>query len=118
MTSHSTSVARRSERTLLRPDRSGKAFPHPAIRALEQVRAHDVAIIDELGRMELASEAFRDAFATLLDRPVAVVAIVQSASHSFTNALRRRRDVETLRAATTNRNELPELLAALLRNAR
>jgi nucleoside-triphosphatase THEP1 len=70
------------------------------------------------GELELASEAFRDAFAALLDRPVAVVATVQSASHSFTDALKRRRDVETLRVATTNRNELPELLAALLRNAR
>jgi nucleoside-triphosphatase len=94
------------------------ALERLAIPALEQAGEHDVAIIDELGRMELASEAFRDAFAALLDRPVAVVATVQSASHPFTDALKRRRDVETLRVATTNRSELPELLAALLGNAR
>jgi nucleoside-triphosphatase len=89
-----------------------------AIPPLEQAGEHDVAIIDELGKMELASEAFRDAVAALLDRPVPVVATVQSAAHPFTDALKRRPDTETLRVATTNRNELPELLAALLRTAR
>jgi nucleoside-triphosphatase len=77
-----------------------------------------VAIIDELGKMELASDAFRDAVSALLGRPVPVVATVQSASHPFTNALKRRPDIETLRVTTTNRNGLPQLLAALLRSAR
>jgi nucleoside-triphosphatase len=89
-----------------------------AIPALEQAGEHGVVIIDELGKMELASDAFREAVSALLDRPVPVVATVQSTSHPFTNALKRRSDIETLRVATTNRNELPELLAALLRSAR
>jgi nucleoside-triphosphatase len=54
---------------------------------------HEVAIVDERGKMELASNAFREALAALLDRPVPVVATVQSASHAF----KRRDDVETLR---------------------
>ena len=93
-------------------------FERLAIPALEQTGEHHVVIIDELGKMELASEAFREAVSALLDRPVLVVATVQSASHPFTDVLKRRHDIETLRVATANRDELPELLAALLRSAR
>jgi nucleoside-triphosphatase len=46
------------------------------------------------------------------------VATVQSASHAFTDALKRRRDVETMRVTTANRDELPELLAARLKGDR
>jgi nucleoside-triphosphatase len=94
------------------------AFERVAIRALEEASEDDVAIIDELGKMELASDTFREAFAELLDRPVPVVATVQSASHPFTDALKRRRDVETMCVTTANRDELPELLAARLRSTR
>jgi nucleoside-triphosphatase len=94
------------------------AFERVAIPALEQAGEHEVAIIDELGKMELASDAFREALAELLDRPVPVVATVQSASHAFTDALKRRRDVETMRVTTANRDELPELLAARLKGDR
>jgi nucleoside-triphosphatase len=94
------------------------AFERLAIPALEQAGEHEVAIIDELGKMELASDAFREALAGLLDRPVPVVATVQSASHAFTDALKRRRDVETMRVTTANRDELPELLAARLKGDR
>jgi nucleoside-triphosphatase len=94
------------------------AFERLAIPALEDAGEDEVAIIDELGKMELASDAFREAFAELLDRLVPVVATVQSASHPFTDALKRRRDVETMRVTSANRDELPELLAARLRSAR
>jgi nucleoside-triphosphatase len=94
------------------------ALERLALPALEQADQYDVAIVDELGKMELASRPFRDAFSALLDRPVRVVATVQSASHPFTDALKRRRDIEILRVTAANRNELPELLAARLRSAR
>jgi nucleoside-triphosphatase len=94
------------------------AFERLAVPALERAGEDDVAIIDELGKMELASDAFRDAVSALLDRPVPVVATVQSASHPFTDALKRRPDIETMRVAIANRNELPELLAAALLSAR
>jgi nucleoside-triphosphatase len=88
-------------------------FERLAIPALD--RAGEVAIVDELGKMELASDAFREAFAALLDRHVAVIATVQSASHPFTDALKRRRDTETLRVTNADRDELPEQLAARVR---
>jgi nucleoside-triphosphatase len=94
------------------------AFERVAIPALEQAGKDEVAIIDELGKVELASDAFREAVAALLDRPVPVVATVQSASHAFTDALKRRRDVETMRVTAANRDGLPELLAARLKGDR
>jgi nucleoside-triphosphatase len=106
------------------PPRVGKygvdleAFERVALAALESPPADGVVVIDELGKMELASDAFRDAFAAVLDRPVPVVATVQSASHPFTDALKRRSDVETVRVTTANRDALPEALAALVRSAR
>ena len=89
-----------------------------AIPALEQAGENDIVIVDELGKMELASRPFQEAFSALLKRPVRVVATVQSSSHPFTDALKRRRDSETLRVTTANHTELPELLASRLRSAR
>jgi nucleoside-triphosphatase len=94
------------------------AFERLAIPALEKAGDDDVAIIDELGKMELASEAFQQAVSALLDRPVPVVATVQSGSHPLTDALKRRRDVETLRVTNRTRDELPDLLFERLRSAR
>jgi len=93
-------------------------FERLAIPALEQAKEHEVAIVDELGKMELASHAFRDALTALLDRPVPLVATVQSSAHPFTDVLKRRRHIETMRLTNANRDELPELLAARLTSDR
>jgi nucleoside-triphosphatase len=78
----------------------------------------DVVVLDELGKMELASEAFRDAVAALLERPVAVVATVHASPHPFTDALKRRASVELLRLTRSNRAELPAAVARRLSSAR
>jgi nucleoside-triphosphatase len=94
------------------------ALERRAIPALQEASEGEVAIVDELGKMELASLPFRDAFSALLERPVPVIATVQSAAHPFTDALKRRRDIETLRVTTATRDELPELLAARVGSVR
>jgi nucleoside-triphosphatase len=66
------------------------ALERLAIPALEEATEREIAIIDELGKMELASTPFRNAVCALLDRPVPVVATVQTARHPFTDALKRR----------------------------
>jgi nucleoside-triphosphatase len=71
-------------------------------------------LIDELGKMELASEAFRAAVSQLLEQPIALVATVHLARHPFTDALKRRPAVELVRLTMRNRDELPERLAARL----
>ena len=94
------------------------ALERLVIPALEEAGERDVVIVDELGKMELSSQTFREGIEALLDRPVPVVATVQSASHPMTDALERRRGIELLRVTTANRNELADLLAARLRTAR
>jgi nucleoside-triphosphatase len=94
------------------------ALERLAIPAMGEATDREVAIIDELGKMELASQPFRDAVSALLDRPVRVVATVQTARHPFTDALKRRPDIETMRLTTAIRDELPQLLAARLGSTR
>jgi len=91
------------------------AFEELAIPSLERADRGAVAIIDELGKMELASERFRVAVLELLERPVAVVATVLAGRHPFTDELKRRRDTEVVRVTAGNRDELPRELTERLR---
>ena len=56
-----------------------------------------VVLIDELGKMELFSASFREAVLRLFDSRWAIAAIVHSARHPLTDALKRRPDVEVVR---------------------
>jgi nucleoside-triphosphatase len=74
----------------------------------------DAILIDELGKMELALLAFRNAVADLLEGDTPVVATVHAFRHPFTDALKRRPDAEVVRLTRENRDELPRLLAQKL----
>jgi len=74
----------------------------------------DAILIDELGKMELASIAFRDAVAELVERDTPVVATVHAFRHLFTDALKARPDAEVVHLTRQNRDELPSLLAQKL----
>lgn len=87
-------------------------FERIALRALEG--DVDVVVIDELGKMELASAPFRGGVTALFDRDIAIVATVQAYGHAFTDALKRRPDVEVVRVTGANRRTLPGELAARL----
>jgi nucleoside-triphosphatase len=91
-----------------------QAFERVALPALAAPQPGWVVVVDELGKMELASAAFRDAVSVLWDRDVAVVATVQLHHHRFTDALKRRPDVQVLRVTEHSRDALPERLAARL----
>jgi nucleoside-triphosphatase len=93
-------------------------FERIALPALAAPQPDGVVVVDELGRMELASAAFRDAVLALLEQDVPVVATVQLHRHAFTDALKERRDVRVLRVNERSRDELPERLAAELRGER
>jgi nucleoside-triphosphatase len=89
-----------------------EAFERLALPALAGARAGDVVLVDELGKMELASEAFCSAVTELFEGPATIIATVQIARHPFTDALKTRSDVETIRVTTENRGELPAQLAS------
>jgi nucleoside-triphosphatase len=105
------------------PPRVGKygvdleAFERVALPALETPPHRSVVVIDELGKMELASERFRDAVSSLVDTQVDLVATVHVFRNPFTDELKRRPDVEHLEVTHANRNELPEELAGRLSRA-
>jgi nucleoside-triphosphatase len=100
------------------PPRVGKygvdlaTFEEVALPAVEATPKGGAAVIDELGKMELASKPFRAAAQALFDRPVPIVATAGLARHPLTDALRRRSDTEVLRITTRNRDRLPSELAA------
>jgi nucleoside-triphosphatase len=91
-----------------------QAFERIALPALAAPQPGGVVVVDELGKMELASAAFRDVVAVLWDQDVAVVATVQLHHHPFTDTLKRRPDVQVLRVTEHSRDVLPERLAARL----
>jgi nucleoside-triphosphatase len=95
------------------------AFERVALLALR--RAQDsggVVIIDELGRMELASAPFVEAVNTLLAGSLPVVATVHVYEHPVTDALKRRADIQRVAVTEANRDELPaQLFRQLMRSA-
>jgi nucleoside-triphosphatase len=90
------------------------AFERVALPALGQPRAESVVLIDELGKMELASKRFREAVVALFDQPVPIVATVHMSRHPTSDALKRRADVEKLRLTVSNRDGLAGELAERL----
>jgi nucleoside-triphosphatase len=91
-----------------------EAFERVALPDLERPRESGVVLIDELGKMELASKRFREAVAALFDDPVPIVATVQLGRHPLTDALKRRPDVNRIRLTAGNRDRLPGDIAERL----
>jgi nucleoside-triphosphatase len=86
------------------------AFERVALPALGDPGPGGVVVVDELGKMELASATFRVAVIDLFGRDVAVVSTVQLARHQFTDALKRRPDIRVVRVTEATRDALPERL--------
>jgi nucleoside-triphosphatase len=85
-----------------------------AIPSLRRPREDGVVIVDELGKMELASEPFQAAVRELFDSSVSIVATVQAGRYPFTDALKRRPDTQVLQVTRQNRDDLPNQLAGIL----
>jgi nucleoside-triphosphatase len=83
-----------------------------ALPALSGAEQDKLVLIDELGKMELASAPFRSRVSELLSGRIPVVATVQVARHPFTDALKR--EAEVIRVSHGNRDDLPGALAARL----
>jgi nucleoside-triphosphatase len=90
-------------------------FERIALPALAKPPARGVVVIDELGKMELASSRFRDAVSRLLDDAIDIVATVHDFRDPFTDELKQREDVERLRVTPATRVGLPQELVRRLR---
>ena len=91
-----------------------EAFERVALPELSRPRQGSIVLLDELGKMELASKRFREAVGELFEQPVPIVATVQISRHPLTDALKGRPDVETVRLTRANRDRLPGELAERL----
>ena len=66
-----------------------------------------IIIIDEIGKMELFSEAFKAATLAAIDDPTPVIATVMAQSHPWVDALKARPDVQLWEVTFENRDEMP-----------
>ena len=89
------------------------ALERLAIPAL-QASPRTLAVIDELGKMELASSTFRDAVEEVFESPAAIVATVHVFRHPFTDGLKARKDVERLQVTAANRDDLARVVVRKL----
>jgi nucleoside-triphosphatase len=83
-----------------------------AIPAMARARGRGgVVILDELGRMELASDAFVAALDELFDDDLPVLATIQAHTHPITDAIKARTDVQRVQVTPHNRAQLAPTLA-------
>ena len=105
------------------PPRVGKygvdldAFERVALPTLDAIPTDGVVVIDELGKMELASARFRESVLQLLDAPIITVATVHAFRHPFTDELKRRPGVEQIKLTRANRDTVPAQLVERLLDA-
>ena len=85
----------------------------PEIRAaIEASRTHEtVLLLDEIGKMELHSEQFREAVRSALASSLRVVATVLEHAEPFVDTLKQRHDVELVTLEPQLRNRLPHYIA-------
>ena len=94
-----------------------EGFERLALPTLSGAEPADLVLIDELGKMELASEAFRDAVAAVFESETPIVATVHVARHPFTDELKNSASVEILGVSRHSRDDLPEQLVERLLGA-
>ena len=78
-----------------------RAIRHPEV---------PVVVIDEIGKMELFSPAFREAVLAGLDSPKAVLGTITMARSSWVDAVKSRPGVILLEVTPANRSTCPELI--------
>ena len=92
------------------------AFERVALAALEDaILQRRMVVIDEIGKMELASKLFCGVVQQALDSPAIVLATIMERPHPFVDQIKRRADVVVLELTVENRNQLPATLTAMIR---
>lgn len=85
-----------------------------AIRQAVHDAAVSVVVIDEIGRMELYSAAFRQAVLQALNSRKPLVATIMAGRDEWVDAIRARAGVAQVRVTAENRQSLPEQVLAWL----
>ena len=91
------------------------SFERIGVKALREALGRDgCLIIDEIGKMEMCSEAFRAAVLAALDAARPVLGTIPVFQHPFLRALPKRSDVTVVEVTVVNREALPQRLIGLL----
>ncbi len=90
-----------------------EAIDQVGVRALrDAMDAGKVIIVDEIGKMELFSQAFRDAVRAGVEREGTLVGTVMQGSHPWVDDLKARDNVSIWEVTKENRENLPNEIAA------
>lgn len=77
----------------------------------------DLYVIDEIGRMELLSQKFRQSLIELMARPSNLLATIALKGKGFIEQLKGRNDIDLIQVTRGNRDQLPQKIAdAFLKN--
>jgi nucleoside-triphosphatase len=71
----------------------------------------DLYVIDEIGKMELLSQRFRDTLLDLLDRPTNLLATIAKRGKGLIEQIKEKNDIELIEATKDNRDQLPQAIA-------
>jgi nucleoside-triphosphatase len=86
-----------------------------AVPALKQaIQTKDIIIIDEVGKMELFSQAFRDAVIEALQSEKKVLGTIMLASHPWADKIKERPEVEVIIVTRFNRSDVTDRLLTWL----
>jgi nucleoside-triphosphatase len=92
-----------------------QAIDSVAVPAIEEALSHNkIVVIDEIGRMELFSRAFRESVVKAFDSSNPVIAVIMLKSHPFADEIKRRKDVRIIQVTEAKRGRLPrEIMSEL-----
>jgi len=89
------------------------------VKAIERaLRSDGVVVIDEIGRMEIYSEAFRKAVLKALSSRNRVLATIREGGEPFCDGIKGWEDVMLVQVSEGNRDDLPARLANILLEGR
>jgi nucleoside-triphosphatase len=91
------------------------AIERLAIPAIRNAVLHNrLVVIDEIGRMETVSAAFRSAVVAALGSPCTVLAAIQLRSDPFADSIKARPDVHLFHLDTSNRDTVRAAIEEML----
>ncbi len=77
---------------------------------------NNIIILDEIGKMECFSGAFKQAAANVLDEPNIVIGTITFGGDGFIREVKKRKDIEINEVTMDNRNSLPDLILRKISN--
>ncbi len=91
------------------------SFEEIGVSSVERaIQENDYIVIDEIGKMELFSDRFKEAVIKALDSSKTVIAAVPSYSIPFVDRIKNREDVKIFRIDLKNRDRTAEEVVAFI----